>query len=704
MSIDGILRNAISSLNAQQSALRVVSDNVANVNTPGYARRDAQLQARVLAGIGSGVEVAEVRRIVDRFLDSELLAAAGSSGFYAAQTELHDRLQASLGEPGSDANLIGRIAAAFSSIGALSLAPGEAPGRIAAIEDLQILGEEIDRVARELQSLRGEADRRVSDDVAALTTAIEQVHDLNRLIVRQKVVGEDTAALEEQRARALEAMSTVVDMRAVEQSDGSVHVFTRSGLTLLDSARREVQYAGGGQADTSSTFSAITVHRVDNSTGAVSATGDEIYPALRAGSLKGAIDMRDKELPELAQSLGELASTLVDRANAAHNAYTAVPAPASLTGRNTGALATDPHGFTGIVRFGVLDSSGAAVDQVTVDFSNPALVTLGDAIAAVNTGLAGNAAMTLSAGALSLTASATGNGVVIVQDATTPSARAGRGFSQVFGMNDLLAARAPAHFDTGLTGGSAHGFGASGTVQIEVRGAGGQLAGSHTLDFSALGGTVTDVLTNLNANLGAYATFTLDPNGALVATPTSAYSAFELHVASDSTSRGATGVSFSRLFGVGERWSMDQAIGVGVVDRVRADHTQLALASVDLTVAAGEPAVAIGDGSGALALQSIQSAAIQFSAAGDLSAVRATLSDYAGQILAQSGQEAARVGGLGADREALKMELTARRDSIAGVNLDEELSNMILFQNAYNAAARMITTANEMYDSLLRIV
>src|SRR5690606_3013279 len=113
--------------------------------------------------------------------------------------------------------------------------------------------------------------------------------------------------------------------------------------------------------------------------------------------------------------------------------------------------------------------------------------------------------------------------------------------------------------------------------------------------------------------------------------------------------------------------------------------------------------VGIGDGSGALALQSIQSAAVAFDPAGDLSAVRATLGDYAGQILARSGQEAARSESLAADRDALMQELTARRDSVIGVNLDEELSNMIVFQTAYNAAARMITTANQMYDALLSI-
>jgi flagellar hook-associated protein 1 FlgK len=271
-------------------------------------------------------------------------------------------------------------------------------------------------------------------------------------------------------------------------------------------------------------------------------------------------------------------------------------------------------------------------------------------------------------------------------------------------MNDLMEARAPAHFDTGLGGASAHGFGSSGTVALAMRGPGGQVAGSYALDFSTLGGTVADAVNALNANLGAYATFSLDGNGALTATPAAGYAGFELHVTSDSTARGATGVSFSDFFGLGESHQLDHALNVAVVDGIRGDHTRLALAAVDLGAAAGEPAVGVGDGSGALALQSIQSVSLGFSAAGDLSAVRTTFAGYAGQILAHSGQEAARSASLGADRDALKMEITARRSAATGVNLDEELSNMILFQNAYNAAARMITTANQMYDELLRTV
>jgi flagellar hook-associated protein 1 FlgK len=52
------------------------------------------------------------------------------------------------------------------------------------------------------------------------------------------------------------------------------------------------------------------------------------------------------------------------------------------------------------------------------------------------------------------------------------------------------------------------------------------------------------------------------------------------------------------------------------------------------------------------------------------------------------------------DREALRMELTNRRSEVQGVNLDEEMAQMIIFQNAYNAAARLIQTTQEMYDVL----
>ncbi len=66
MSLAVTLSNALSGLAANQSALQVTSNNVANANTEGYARKTVELESRLLDGIGSGVSISGINRAVDR--------------------------------------------------------------------------------------------------------------------------------------------------------------------------------------------------------------------------------------------------------------------------------------------------------------------------------------------------------------------------------------------------------------------------------------------------------------------------------------------------------------------------------------------------------------------------------------------------------------------------------------------------------------
>ena len=61
MSISSIMNTANSGLTAAQVQLRVVSDNVSNVNTPGYVRKIAEQETLISQGMGSGVEVTRIR-------------------------------------------------------------------------------------------------------------------------------------------------------------------------------------------------------------------------------------------------------------------------------------------------------------------------------------------------------------------------------------------------------------------------------------------------------------------------------------------------------------------------------------------------------------------------------------------------------------------------------------------------------------------
>lgn len=700
MSLDAILKTALTGLSTTQTALRTTSNNISNVNTEGYSRQIVSLQTKTIGSQSAGVEIAEVRRIVDEFLNRELVNSSAGFGYYDRQAELHDRLQTVLGNIDSSTTLDSHINELFEAFNSLSVDPTSTPRRLDVVSELQSLGDTIDRIAEQIQSLREEADRQIQSEIIVVNSALVQINTLNGLIAQEKLKGEDPAGLEDRRQRAIETVAEIIDIRAIEQSDGYVEITTTAGLTLLDKDLHEIQYTPPGAITTSVNFGSMTVHRVNSSTGIAAASGMALDTSLRSGTMRGLIDMRDKELVEVAVALGELSANIIDQINAVHSNSSSVPPPNSLTGNNTGVLATDAHGFTGMVTFAVLDANDEISSSYTLDFST--VVTVQDAITAVNAGIAGGT-LALSNGVMSFTAAAGTDGVAIQQDSASPSSRAGRGFTHFFGMNNLVDARAASHFDTGITSAATHGFGATGTVDISFRGPGGEEALNYTLDFSTTGATVAGVLTDLNTAFAGYATFTLSSTGALTATPATGYEDFDTAVTSDSTARGATGVTFSSFFGLGNRYHMDQAFDLAVRSDIAANPALMAMAQLDTSAAAGVPALTAGDNRGATALLALNTANVSFGAAGDLPALTTSLSSYAGYFLSTVSLEADRLASLRDDRQTLKDDIEIRRNSASGVDLDEELSNMIIYQNAYNAAARLITTANEMFDTLLSI-
>jgi len=130
----------------------------------------------------------------------------------------------------------------------------------------------------------------------------------------------------------------------------------------------------------------------------------------------------------------------------------------------------------------------------------------------------------------------------------------------------------------------------------------------------------------------------------------------------------------------------------------------LSLGLYDRTALVGERAVTVGDGRGAARLADIQLAVAEFEAAGDLQALDTTLTQYAAFVVGNAAVMAENAASQEQDSRALQITVTQRRQDISGVNIDEELSQMVVFQNAYNASARLITTAQQMFDQLLQVV
>ena len=733
MSIDAMLRIGITGLNTHQQVLRNVSNNIVNVNTEGYDRKVTSLKQEIAGAAGVGVSVASVQRVTDTFLSRQVQISRSDTSNLEVQAEFHDRLQAVFGSPGQNITLSARIESMFEAISTLPIEPDNLVRQTDTVNGLQDMADEITRLYDNIQLLRGEADTQIVAAVKEVNALLSQIRDLNESIARESAIpGRDVSALAESRDLALEKLSDFVDIRTFKFNASSssqipdlgfIGVSGANGIVLVDSLLRGLSYTSSGQVTPSTTFNQIVVGKVE-SDGTIDTDPNQgiIDSNIASGSLKGLLEMRDSILPDLAAELGEFSAKLTDQINAIHNANTTVPAPSSLSGRNTGLISTDATNFTGTVTLATVDASNDFVQRMVIDFDGgtinfngggavaTTLTTLGDVVTAVNANFT-DSPMSLTAGALSFTAPTGSTGVSILQDATSPALRAGRGFSHFFGMNDLLEADREAHFDTGLAATVSHNLGAGGTTTIEIRNSANTVAKTFDLtvtNINVRGSTIQSILDELNdtANLGNFGTFALGTNGDLTFTPTSAFSDYQPVVTSDTTNRGSTGLSLEDLFGIGAKFLADAADDVTVVSTIKSDPSKIALARLDTSAAAVAgtvPALTSGDATGAVALHDLADTVVSFDAAGNLNATSGTLTSYAALLISDISSQAAFTD-LGAqDQRALLNELTQRLDNTTGVNMDEELAQLVIFENAYNASARLIAVAQELFDTLLSI-
>ena len=81
-----------------------------------------------------------------------------------------------------------------------------------------------------------------------------------------------------------------------------------------------------------------------------------------------------------------------------------------------------------------------------------------------------------------------------------------------------------------------------------------------------------------------------------------------------------------------------------------------------------------------------------------------TTGRFSGLLLGRAGTHAAQAEDQRADAGARRDDAVNRRDGFSGVNIDEELAAMVVLQNSYSAAARALSTASQMYDTLLAMV
>jgi flagellar hook-associated protein 1 FlgK len=228
------------------------------------------------------------------------------------------------------------------------------------------------------------------------------------------------------------------------------------------------------------------------------------------------------------------------------------------------------------------------------------------------------------------------------------------------------------------------------------------------------GNTVTDVVNAINTQLGATTFSASVSNGSVLitdsagnpltativqtggtgtATFTPQSPSNALPTTNSGTSGAAPGDAHAFFAGVNTATGLDNAGTITVNPSLLANPSLLdGVANVPSpTIAA-----ALSD---ALALNTPT-----FAAAGNFQAAQTvSLANYAGQILGQNATAAAAASDNVTFQTGLQSQVSTQAASVSGVNMDEELANLQVYQNAYSASARVITTVDAMYTALFAI-
>lgn len=683
----GIYSIGVSGIAAAQLNLLATEHNVVNASTPGYTRQRA-VQATNIAvntgagSIGQGVHVQTIERMYDRYLTGQVNSAqttlSGIDAYYGEIKQI-DNL---LADP--SAGLSPVLQDFFSGVQQVASNPSLLSARESMISSATTLVNRFQSLDSRLAELADEVNGKIQDAVTSINAYSSQIADLNqRIIISESSYGQPANDLLDQRDTLINELNKLVKVSTSTNSNGSFNVFIGTGQQLVVGEQAMTLSAMAASADPSR----IAVG-LQTMTGSSMELPEQL---ISGGQLGGLVSFRNETLDKAMNELGRVAASVALTFNAQH------------------ALGMDLSGNA--------SGDGAAFNA---NFFNVA-----NLIPTVN-------ANSHNTGNLVVTAQLTnpppygpevsdGNFYTNLTTSDYRLTYAGKNAANVdlFSLSRLSDNKQwSADTLTNLTATvqSTEGFG------ISVQSGGANIGDSFLIQptRNAAKNVLVDPVIAADARAVAAAvpfrtsaTDTNKGNGEI--SPGKTVPGFDVNLlrAGDITvtynAASPTQLSFTGL-GLGDTvivklpGSAESAPALPPVAYTQGMTISVDGMSFQLT---GQPsdgdtfklslnAAGTSDGRNALALGQLQTK-------NTMAGAKATFQGAYAQLVANNGIKTRELKVTGDAQQAVLDQAQATRDSLSGVNLDEEAANMIRFQQAYQASAKLLEIGKTLFDTVLQI-
>jgi len=639
MNIYGI---GVSALTAAQAGIAATSQNIANANTPGYTRQEIIQAANLPQNTGSGYfgQGVSVSTVVRRY--DQFLSAQVTE----AQTQ-SSSLTTQLGLAQQVSNLLGDSSGGltpalqdfFNSVNSVSNAPQSVPARQAMIGSAQSLVNRLQTLNQSMGQIRDGLNGQISNSVTLINSYAKQIAVLN-----DKIVQLQANTPNQQPNDLLDQRDQLVNQLSQEIRVTSVKQSDGSLNVFVGNGQSLVlgTQVSKLQAVTSPTDpTALEVAYSNNGT-----LSSIQQSALQGGNLGGYLSFRSTVLDPAVNALGRIAISLADTFNQQHQ------------------QGLDLNGALGGSFFNV------ASPRVTVSTNNT-----------------GSAVLTAS---ISSTSALTGNDLNVQFDGTNYNVydTSSNTLLQSFTAAQLAAGQTVT--GTGVTLQLASGTGASGDsflVRPTADGASGIALNVTDPTKIAAASPIRSDAPSANLGTGVIATATVVPglplNGNLQQPVTITFN-------NPPTTFSVTGTGIPAL-------PASYAYTAGATISFNGWTTKITgTPSTGDTFTVKPNTNATTDGTNILQLAGLQTA---FTMAGGTTSYQGAY----GQLISQVGTQTRELTVTSQAQTSMLNQVTAAQQSVSGVNLDEEAANLLRYQQAYQAAAKAMSIANTMFDTLLKL-
>ncbi len=729
MSLNMALQAGISGLMTSQKAVDTTANNIANVNTIGYTKKTHVQESVIIAGRGQGVQDLVNVRTVDESLQRDLFTQSGVNNTLSVLNDYANRIQDLFGEPSDNNSLSHTVSTLQTSMETLSTDPSSYTAQADYVNQLTNTFNQINNMADYIQNLRLEADRQVSQSVTEINNILEQIDKLNDDVMRTDVVGQFSSDdLKDQRDLLLSQLSELMDVNYYTRDTGEMVITTTSGEMLLDEYPNKLSFTG------STHLSAWTTKDGGEIPG-IMLNGTDITSDIKSGQMKGFIEMRDEVIPDLQAQLDELTAQMTETLNQVNNQGISFSSPASeMTGTKN---FIDPASQSinisnGEVRIVIFDkagneiagtalvselgfSEGAIYDSATHPTSTNA--TLAATIqnwlttdptgpqlsqAKVGVDVEGNFFVDLGTSEYSIgfrdeASSVLGSDQkdVTVQfdaDGDGKYDQQSSGFSNFLGLNDLVMGRSDEWlYDSEVVSGS---FKTSNTALSEINISYEGNMNAYQIQITP-GMSLDDIADKINndpiMSQDIKAEVVAEGGGYRLRIQQIDGKQMEITELTDTNVLSSLGMGVS-------------SCGLANIAKINPVITEtpskVSVGSVQFNTASGNYYISESDNTVIQKMAEVFAANEVFTQAGSMAAGDYNFADYSASIVSQVSLFYNNNNAQFTYQNDLVAALQTKNSEVSGVNLDEELALLIIYERSYSASSQVITTVNEMLQVL----